>query len=120
MMKLSTILSVAALALAISAPVQGALDRIEEAYELDLTQVTLPIHNADRVIVRACDTCEPVFHSVDASTTYHIDSRENVVSLTELREAAASVSVPRETLVYVMYSTESGVVTRITLRLAGR
>ena len=86
----------------------------------DLTQLTLPSHEAGRVVVRTCDTCDPIIHRVDEYTTYHIGTRGNAVSLKELREAAASVSDPGETLLYVMYSTESGVVTRITLSRAGR
>ena len=30
---------------------------VEEAYELDLTQVILPAHSADRVTLKECDGC---------------------------------------------------------------
>lgn len=112
---ISRILTGIALTLVISIEAQATLERIEEAFELDLTQVTLPRHEAGRVVIRQCSACQAVVLRVDENTTYHIGHRRNAVPLQDLIEAAASTTRRKEALLYVMYSTVSGVVTRITL-----
>jgi len=88
----------------------GALDRVEEAYEVSLDQVTLPAHSASQVIIRRCSDCDPVLLPVNAQTTYKIGSEK--VDLATLRDLASGGS---SALVIILYSPDTGVVTRIVL-----
>ena len=103
---LSAILILPGLALA-------ALDRIEEAFELDLTQVTLPAHQASQVVIRECGSCDLQIFQVDGYTSYFI--RSQPVTLAVLLDAAQSVSDRENTLVVVNYSTATEIVTKIRL-----
>ena len=114
------IITLAVLTLAFTGLAQAKLDRIEEAYELDLTQVSLPAHAADQVTLKACEDCFTVQLSVNARTSYHVGMKTPGVTLLELTDAAAKVSDRENALVYVMYRPESLVVTRIILSAASR
>ncbi len=114
------IIALAALTLAFAGLAQANMKRIEEAYELDLTQVMLPAHTADRVTLKQCADCYTVQLKVDAQTSYHIGMRSAAVTLQTLTAAADAVSDREHTPVYVMYRPESLVVTRIILGSASR
>ena len=109
------IIALAALTLAFASLAQATLDRIEESYELDLTQVSLPAHEADAITLKACEDCFTVQLSVDDGTSYHVGMRSPAVTLQTLTAAADAVSDRESTPVYVMYRPESLVVTRIIL-----
>ncbi len=114
------IIALAVLTLAFAGLAQAKLDRIEEAYELDLTQVMLPAHSADRVTLKQCEDCFTVQLQADDGTSYHIGFRSPAVTLQTLIAAADAVSNRENTPVYVMYRPESLVVTRIILGSASR
>ncbi len=114
------IITLAVLTLAFTGLAQATLDRIEESYELDLTQVSLPAHSADRVTLKQCEDCFTVQLSVNARTSYHVGIRSAGVTLLELTATAAGVRDRENTPVYVMYEPESLVVTRIILDVASR
>ena len=109
------IFALAALTLAFAGLAQAKLDRIEEAYELDLTQVILPAHSADRVTLKQCEDCFTVQLQADDGTSYHIGFRSPAVTLQTLVAAADAVSDREHTPIYVMYRPESLIVTRIIL-----
>ncbi len=114
------IITLAVLTLAFTGLAQATLDRIEESYELDLTQVILPAHAADRVTLKECADCFTVQLPVNARTRYHLGTRSAGVTLLELTATAAGVRDRENTPVYVMYEPESLVVTRIILDTASR
>jgi hypothetical protein len=114
------IITLAALTLAFTGLAQANMKRIEEAYELDLTQVMLPAHTADRVTLKQCADCYTVQLSVNARTSYHVGMRSAAVTLLELTATAAGVRDRENTPIYVMYEPESLVVTRIILDTASR
>ncbi len=114
------IIMLTVLTLAFASLAQARLDRIEEAYELNLTQVSLPAHSADQVTLKQCADCYTVQLSVDARTSYHVGMRSAAVTLQTLTAAADAVSDREHTPVYVMYRPESLVVTRIILGTASR
>ena len=114
------IITLAVLTLAFTGLAQATLDRIEESYELDLTQVSLPAHQADAVTLKACEDCYTVQLSVNARTSYHVGMRSAGVTLQTLIAAADAVSNREDTPIYVMYQPESLVVTRIILGSASR
>ena len=114
------IITLAVLTLAFTGLAQATLDRIEESYELDLTQVMLPAHAADQVTLKACADCYTVQLSVNARTSYHVGMRSTAITLQTLIAAADAVSNREDTPIYVMYQPESLVVTRIILGSASR
>ena len=114
------ITTLAVLTLAFAGLAQAGMKSIEEAYELDLTQVILPAHEADQVALKACPDCFTVQLSVNYDTSYHVGMRSAAVTLQTLTAAADAVSDRENTPVYVMYEPESLVVTRIILGTASR
>lgn len=114
------ITTLAMLTLAFAGLAQAGMRTIEEAYELDLTQVILPAHEADQVALKACADCFTVQLSVNYDTSYHVGMRSAAVTLQTLTAAADAVSDRENTPVYVMYEPESLVVTRIILGTASR
>ncbi len=114
------ITTLAMLTLAFAGLAQAGMRTIEEAYELDLTQVILPAHEADQVALKACADCFTVQLSVNYDTSYHVGMRSAAVTLQTLTAAADAVSDREHTPVYVMYEPESLVVTRIILGTASR
>lgn len=114
------ITTLAVLTLAFAGLAQAGMRTIEEAYELDLTQVILPAHEADQVALKACADCFTVQLSVNYDTSYHVGMRSAAVTLQTLTAAADAVSDREHTPVYVMYEPESLVVTRIILGTASR
>ncbi len=113
-----TILAV--LMLAFAGLAQAGMKALEEAYELNLTQVMLPAHEADQVAFKACADCFTVQLSVNYDTSYHVGMRSAAVTLQTLTAAADAVSDRENTPVYIMYEPESLVVTRIILGTASR
>ncbi len=114
------ITTLAVLTLAFAGLAQAGMRTIEEAYELDLTQVILPAHEADQVTLKECADCFTVQLSVNYRTSYHVGMRSAAVTLQTLTAAADAVSDRENTPVYVMYEPESLVVTRIILGTASR
>jgi hypothetical protein len=114
------IITLTLLTLALTGLAQASMKRIEESYELDLTQVMLPAHTADQLTLKACEDCFTVQLSVDAGTSYHVGMRSAGVTLQTLIAAADAVSNREDTPIYVMYQPESLVVTRIILGSASR
>jgi len=111
-MKILTRTFYPALLLGLAMPVSAALIALEEAYELDTADVTLPGHRAGRVIMRACAGCDATVHRVAEATTYHIGADTSPVTLDELR---AAVDADPGNLIYVYFKPETLVVTRIVL-----
>jgi hypothetical protein len=114
------ITTLAVLTLAFAGLAQAGMRTIEEAYELDLTQIILPVHEADWVTLKECADCFTVQLSVDYRTSYHVGMNTAGVTLRELTDFAGAVSNREDTPIYVMYEPESLVVTRIILGTASR
>ena len=114
------IITLAVLALAYTGLAQAMLNRIEEAYELDLTQISLPTHATGKVTVKACAACDTVKLRADARTTYQLGFDSVGVTLRELTDAADAVHDRSTTPVFVLYKPESLIVTRIILGATSR
>jgi len=114
------IITLAVLALAYTGLAQAMLNRIEEAYELDLTQISLPTHATGKVTVKACAGCDTVKLRADARTNYQLGFDSAAVTLRELTNAADAVRDRSATPIFVFYKPESLVVTRIILGAASR
>ncbi len=99
---------------------QAALERIEEAFEVALTQVELPSHDAGELRLTPCADCERISLPVGARTRYLLGYTGDGESLKAFREAAAGVANPRSALVVVIYDTATREVTRLILDVPRR
>jgi hypothetical protein len=103
----------AALAVA-SLNARAELKNLENAYESDVGQITLPGSKSGRVTIRNCPSCRPVVLRVTDKTVYRVGASGPPVTLAQLREAVAQADAgPR--LLTVYQSVDSGIVTRIVL-----
>ncbi len=84
---------IVAVSLFAGAAAQGALERVEEAWEVALLSTELPTYAAGRVTVVPCAGCERVSHAVGARTRYFIAGTKTAMSLEAFREAAARVVI---------------------------
>ncbi len=114
------IIMLAVLTLAFASLAQARLDRIEEAFELALTQLSLPAHSTAKVTVKACAGCASVQLRVTDATSYHVGFDSVGITLQELIDAVDAVRDRSKTPVYVMYRPESLVITRIILGATSR
>lgn len=113
-MKTRIALTLAATLALWSAAAPAALKNVENAYESEARQVTLPANPRGQVVIRACTGCKPVVLRVDDQTRYLVGAMNPPVSLAELRAAAAADGADKR-LVTIFYNLESGIVTRIVL-----
>jgi len=90
----------------------GALEAVEEAAEVSVSGIRLPAGSAGNVVYRKCAGCDPLVWPVNTSTTYYIGFDTAPVPLSDLRQAVKS---DRYELIYVFYTPDSGVVTRVVL-----
>ena len=94
----------------------AALQLVEQAYELDSTQVERwPLADDGQLIVKPCKTCDSVILNVDANTRYLTSFRGSRISLAELLNLKTRVGGRESANVYVFYSTENNLVTRLVL-----
>jgi hypothetical protein len=99
---------------------QAALERIEEAFEVALTQIELPLHDAGLLRLKPCAECERIALPVGSRTRYLIGYDGDSQPLRTFREAAAGVANPRAALIVVIYDTATREVTRLILDVPRR
>ncbi len=110
---LKTACTITAVWLSLATTAFAALDRIEEARELALSQLQLPLSAAGNVVIRDCNGCSPSLLPVDAQTQYQVGASGDRMSLKEFRKFLASRN--RDELITVLYDTANNTVTRIIL-----
>ncbi len=91
----------------------AALDRIEEALELDAGQLRLPTYATDRITIKPCDTCESQGFQITGNTTYRLGGRTMELD-TFVQEMSLSRNKKGQ-LVTVFYLPETHEVTRIVV-----
>lgn len=93
------------------------LEQVEQAYELQLGQVTLPDGTTGTVVFTPCSTCRTLSLRVTEETAYAVGG--SPVDLLTLRRQAdslrATVDGQTRTGVYIFYEPASLRVTRLTL-----
>ena len=97
----------------------AALRAVEEAHELALRAVTLPVTEVGQLILRRCDQCRPETLSTTVATRYYVRPAKTATSLAEIRRAAAAAASRPSALVYVYYDPRTRTVRRLVLD-AGR
>lgn len=105
----------ALLALAAAGNAQASLKAIEQAYELDPGQVSLPAAAGGSLTLRRCAGCAAELLRVDAQTQFQVLPGNANVSLEVLRREAARVANRRHTSIFVYFDPRSGTVRRIVL-----
>ena len=93
----------------------AALRKIEQAYELDLAQVTLPAVAGRSLTLRRCASCAPELLRLDAQAMFQVLPGTGSVSLDTLRREAARLSHRPRTSLFVYFDPRSAIVRRIVL-----
>jgi hypothetical protein len=97
----------------------AALEPVEQAYELLLRSVSLPLHESGQLVVRECAGCRPEILRVTGATRYFVRPTATPVSLRDLRAVAARAGATPGALLYVYYDPGTRNVRRLVLD-AGR
>jgi hypothetical protein len=93
----------------------AALKTVEEAHELALKAVTLPVTEVGQLILRRCDECRPETLSTNANTRYFVRPAKEAISLDEIRRAAATAAARPTAHVYVYFDPRTRAVRRVVL-----
>lgn len=85
----------------------------EDAFELDISDVSLPADRNGEIVIRQCEEldCDTTRLSVNPETTYHLGFDSASTTLDAIKQAAAARDQP----IYIFYRPESETVTRIVL-----
>jgi hypothetical protein len=101
-------------AVIVSEPARAALQAVEQAFELQLQQVTLPGRSGGSLVVRRCVDCAPVSLQVTQATACFLSPGRTAVSLQGLLDAIEAT--PRQkVLITVFYDPATRRVTRLML-----
>ena len=104
-----------ALALLAAGGAGATLKAVEEAHELALKAVTLPVTEVGQLILRRCGECRPETLSTNAGTRYFLRPAREAVSLDAIRRAAAAAAARPSALVYVYFDPRTRTVRRVVL-----
>lgn len=100
-----------------SAPAIEVMGKIEEALEIHLNFVEMPLNEVDAIRINGCTGCQTVTKAVTPATRYFVSRTE--LPFVDFRAAVADLQASHRraetTLVGVFYNVESDLVTRIVL-----
>jgi hypothetical protein len=108
-------LAVVAGAIAAPAPAPAALVAKEQALELPLAKVRLPVADTGALVVRRCARCQPEVLRLTPATLWFVRLGTAAVTPREARKAAAGAAGRSAALVYVFYEPGSRAVRRLVL-----
>jgi len=109
-------LFICAFGLAISGMAAAALDPVDNVLELELRDLNLPAHEADRVVIKQCENCADQQLKVNAGTKYRVGGFDApALSLQAFKAAVRQVKDKSEVLVYVGYDPRTNTATRIVV-----
>jgi hypothetical protein len=109
------VVAVAVLLLA-SIGAHATLKPVEQAYELSLSQVTLPASDAGSLIVRPCASCKPAVLRVNSATRYVLRPAVEPVTRSEFAAGIAELASRTKAVIFVFYEPQSGQVRRVVLQ----
>jgi hypothetical protein len=94
----------------------AALQLIEQAYEVDSTQIERwPLADDGNLILKPCETCDSVILSVDGNTRYLTSFGGNAIPLEALLQLKSLIRGRKGTYAYIFYTAEDNLVTRLIL-----
>lgn len=106
---------IAATLLSLALPASADFTVVQEAYEVALSNLRLPLSESGTLMFRKCDSCDYVTVDVGADTVYRIDGQ--VLPLTRFRDAVAKVSDRDHVPVTVLHHLERNQVTGVSVSL---
>jgi len=107
-------LYVALTTLMFSGIASGALVKLEEVVEAELSSVSLPGHQADQILIKSCDACEQIELRVGSNTVYRVGGRAGeAVSLQEFSRVVRNDDQGPELFLLIAYAPETKIVTRL-------
>ena len=112
-MKLRILITAALLSLAL--PAGADFTVVQEAYEVALSNLRLPLSESGTVMFKECDSCDYVTLDVAADTVYRIDGQ--VLPFAKFRDTVARVPDRDHVPVTVLHHLERNEVTGISVSL---
>jgi len=106
---------IATIALALALPAAAQFRTIQEAYEVELTNLRLPQSDSGTLGFKACDDCEFVTKRLSEDTRWVLNGRS--MSLKKFRLGVARVTERRNQYVTVMHHLEKDRITQVTLTI---
>ena len=88
---------------------------VTAAYEVKVSDMTMPINEVGTLKFKQCAECETQTLLVNSSTNYVLNG--NYVSLADFKDALAGISDPSSEIATVLHHLESNVITGIKVRL---
>lgn len=101
--------------LLVSGAASATLKTVEDAYELGLSQVTLPGSDTGQLVVRLCAKCKPELLRVSAATVYLVRPASTPLPRSSLVAAAAKAAGRSTATVFVYYEPQTMSVRRVVL-----
>jgi hypothetical protein len=99
--------------LTVSLPAAADFTTIAEAYELALSDVTIPATPSSGITFKQCDDCDAQTVRVTPNTRYRVNGQ--TYTLKEFRKRVFGISDRANTFVSVVHHLESDVVTSVSV-----
>ena len=111
-MKFKTL--IAAIVLSLALPVAAEMHALEQAHEVNLSEMRLPVHETGTIAFRAaCFNCAHQTLRVNANTRYVLDGHD--VTLEKFRKAMARVTERGEQVVTLFQDLEDDLILRVSV-----
>ena len=114
-MKLKVLITAALLSLAL--PAAAGFKTVQEAYEIALSDLRMPLDESGTIAFKECDSCDYMTVRVGADTRYTLNGK--AMPLKEFREALALVQSRDDQPVTVLRHIERNQVTAVSVNLRG-
>lgn len=111
-------LLVAATLLCLALPAAADFQTVSRAYEVKLSNLTIPTSQNGRVLFKKCDECEMATARLTPNTSFLVNGRS--VRFEKFRSVANEISDAVTVPVTVLEHLESGNVVRVSLTLRNR
>lgn len=109
---------IAAIILGLALPVAAQFRTIQEAYEVQLSDLRLPHNEVGTVAFKTCDDCPYQTKRVNGNTQWILDGES--MSLTKFRKGLRALTDRDNTAVTVLHHLEEDRVTRVSVHLFGQ
>ena len=114
---MKTKLLIAAALLCLTLPAAADFVTVQEAYEIALSDLRMPLDESGTIAFKECESCDYVSVRVGADTRYTLNGK--AVPLKEFREALLLVENPDDQPVTVLRHIERNQVTAVSVNLRG-
>ncbi len=112
---MKTKLLIAAALFSLALPAAAQFKTIQQAYEVNLSEVRLPRNENGTIAFKECDKCEYRTKRVSAETRYLLDGHS--IPLAKFREAMQHVTDRKNEAVTILHHLENNRVTEVSVYL---